>query len=236
MKYVGSKSRIAKQIIPILMDGHDQAKPYIEPFVGGANMIDKVPADIRVGIDSNPHLVALLQALRDGWAPPRLVTEEDYQRLKADPDSDPVMAAYAGFACSFGGKWFGGYARRYRDRLREETERLTSGEAYRNATRQAPLLAGIQFIQGDVFTLAPPAGSTIYCDPPYRNTMGYRGAGGFDHDRFWDTAKQWARARGCRVFVSENSAPDFAEVVWSATLRNEINKSKKRAERLYKIA
>ena len=44
MKYVGSKNRLAKQIAPIIQSYVDKpnCKGYIEPFVGGANMIDKI--------------------------------------------------------------------------------------------------------------------------------------------------------------------------------------------------
>lgn len=37
MKYMGSKSRIAKQIVPIIQNYIDQStkKAYIEPFAGG---------------------------------------------------------------------------------------------------------------------------------------------------------------------------------------------------------
>ena len=35
MKYMGSKSRHAKQIIPFLMEHYEEGMLYIEPFVGG---------------------------------------------------------------------------------------------------------------------------------------------------------------------------------------------------------
>lgn len=62
MKYMGSKSRIAKQIVPIIQNYIDQStkKAYIEPFVGGANVIDKIVCDYRVGFDINKYLIALL--------------------------------------------------------------------------------------------------------------------------------------------------------------------------------
>jgi len=51
MKYQGSKSRIAKYIVPIIQDYIDRLdRPiYFEPFVGGANVIDKVDCAVRVG-------------------------------------------------------------------------------------------------------------------------------------------------------------------------------------------
>ena len=51
MKYQGSKSRIAKYIVPIIqkcIDDNEIIK-YIEPFVGGANVIDKIACVTRGG-------------------------------------------------------------------------------------------------------------------------------------------------------------------------------------------
>ena len=43
MKYVGSKNRLAKELTPIIQSYiTDDTKGYLEPFVGGANMIDKI--------------------------------------------------------------------------------------------------------------------------------------------------------------------------------------------------
>ena len=41
MKYMGSKSRIAKHIVPIIQNyiNENNIEKYVEPFVGGANMI-----------------------------------------------------------------------------------------------------------------------------------------------------------------------------------------------------
>ena len=55
MKYMGSKARIAKDICPIIQSFIDKSGAYIyvEGFVGGANVIDKITCDTRVGIDKN---------------------------------------------------------------------------------------------------------------------------------------------------------------------------------------
>ena len=44
MIYQGSKNRLAKYIVPILQSYIDKNKieTYIEPFVGGGNVIDKI--------------------------------------------------------------------------------------------------------------------------------------------------------------------------------------------------
>lgn len=57
MKYVGSKNRIAKYIAPIIQSKIDElgykCNGYFEPFVGGANIIDKVRCPYKYGYDSN---------------------------------------------------------------------------------------------------------------------------------------------------------------------------------------
>ena len=45
MKYIGSKAKIAKHIVPIIQEYIDKnnINSYVEPFVGGANDIAEVP-------------------------------------------------------------------------------------------------------------------------------------------------------------------------------------------------
>ena len=53
IRYVGSKNKISKEIAPIIQKCIDDnnIKTYFEPFVGGANMIDKIKCDKRIGND-----------------------------------------------------------------------------------------------------------------------------------------------------------------------------------------
>ena len=41
MKYVGSKARITKEMIPIMLEYRGN-RPWVEPFVGGANLIENI--------------------------------------------------------------------------------------------------------------------------------------------------------------------------------------------------
>jgi DNA adenine methylase len=52
VKYMGSKNRISKFILPIMLAERNPDQRWIEPFVGGANVIDKVKGK-RLGIDCN---------------------------------------------------------------------------------------------------------------------------------------------------------------------------------------
>ena len=67
MIYLRSKAQIAKYLIPIFQNIIDKnnISTYIEPFVGGANIIDKIKCDNRIGYDLSRTLIALLCAARD---------------------------------------------------------------------------------------------------------------------------------------------------------------------------
>ena len=66
MVYLGSKARLVKYIAPILQkcidDNHIDT--YIEPFVGGANMIENIKCKNRIGSDANPELIELLKYMQ----------------------------------------------------------------------------------------------------------------------------------------------------------------------------
>ena len=70
MVYMGSKSKIAKYIVPILQRKIDEvgATVYVEPFVGGANVIDKIKCERRIGYDRSDTLIALLCQARDDFS------------------------------------------------------------------------------------------------------------------------------------------------------------------------
>jgi DNA adenine methylase len=65
MKYMGSKNRIAKHILPIILKDRKEGQWYIEPFVGGFNLIDKVKGN-RIAADCNPYITTLFTAIQRG--------------------------------------------------------------------------------------------------------------------------------------------------------------------------
>lgn len=198
MQYMGSKNRIAKHILPIMLAERKPEQWWVEPFVGGANMIDKVTGN-RMGNDSHEFLIALLVALRDGYRPPTDISKELYYAVKSKPQEYPKeLVGFVGFLCSFGGKWWGGYAfNKKGDNYAERGSRCL--------VKQAKNLDGVVFKSGSYLELEIPENSLIYCDPPYANTCKYKDA--FNHDIFWD----WCRTQtknGHTVFISEYSAPN----------------------------
>lgn len=232
MKYVGSKGRHAKQILPIILANRKPGQAYVEPFVGGANTMARVDGR-RIGGDLHPSLINMLQAVSSGWMPfEDWLSEENYRMAKDASEDGLIVAQYAflGFSLSYGGKWFGGYRRD------PSGKRDYAAEAMRAAEKEFPKLRGVEFYHCSYDELPIPAGSIIYCDPPYAGVMGYT-TGGFDHAKFW----QWCRdkrAEGHTVFVSEYAAPDDFICVWSKPVNNTLDKdtgAKRAVERLFTL-
>lgn len=69
MVYMGSKAKYAKYIVPILQKTIDENNiiTYIECFVGGANIIDKIKCENRYGYDRSDTLIALLSTAAEDF-------------------------------------------------------------------------------------------------------------------------------------------------------------------------
>lgn len=70
MKYIGSKAKIANEIVPILQNyiSAYNIKQYVEPFAGGFNVIDKIQCEYRLGNDIDPLVCELVEACRENPA------------------------------------------------------------------------------------------------------------------------------------------------------------------------
>lgn len=229
MVYMGSKNRIAKDLIPIITKDLQPNQWYVEPFVGGANMIDKINHKYKLGADSNRYLIALLQYVQNGGELPEYITKEKYLEVKDDKDSfDDWFVGYIGFICSFRGKFFNGYSGLYK--TKSGAERNYQTERTNNLLKQN--LKDITFNCCSYDELIIPDNSIIYCDPPYQNTTKYKDD--FDSDKFWD----WCRlkAKEGKVFVSEYTAPDDFECIWQKEISSNLGATSKRAtEKLFTI-
>ena len=142
MKYMGSKNRIAKHLLPIMLaecEKHNITK-WVEPFVGGANMIDKVPDNFeRVGYDLNNHVIHALIDIRDNVdLLPDSVSEEEYKSYKGLPPES--ITSWIRIACAYGGI--------FESKLAADKTGLRNyaQEAKRNALKQSPKIQSVQFI------------------------------------------------------------------------------------------
>jgi DNA adenine methylase len=165
--------------------------------------------------DVNQALISLYSALENGWDPPSIVTEEEYKAGKALPDSDP-MRAFIGFGCSFGGKWFGGYARSKDPNDARSTGKRTYASQCRNSLLDDLALlkpAGWHVVHLNFLDIGPldkiidddPTQICLYLDPPYAGTEAYGAVAAFDHNKFWARVLEWSEWTD--VFVSEYNCP-----------------------------
>lgn len=231
MKYMGSKNRFAKDILKIMLENRG-GKDWIEPFVGGGNIIDKVDG-VRYGYDSNKYTIQALISIRDhvGELPKNKeeFTESDYKDLRSS-DCYPHKG-YAGFGFSYGGKWMGGWCR---DSV---GKRDYVAESYRNAIRQSPLLQGVFLECSDYRDIEIKNQSVVYCDPPYKGTTSYSTVD-FNHNEFYEKCRDWGR-QGHTVFVSEYEMPSDFVCVWEKRVNSSLTKDtggKKAVERLFLLS
>jgi DNA adenine methylase len=236
MKYMGSKSRIAKYIVPIIQkcidDSHSDT--YIEPFVGGANIIDKIKCWRRIGYDENQYLIALLKHIQADGKLLDGVTRGLYNNIRKEYRNGTCKAsdwliANVGFLASYNGRWFdGGYAQSgYEKTKTGERYRDYYQESKRNLEAQAKDLKDIYFECRDYRTLSYDKGYNlvIYCDPPYANTKQFANSQNFDYDEFWETMRQWSKNN--YVLVSELAVPDDFVCIWEKPVSRSIKATDK---------
>ena len=228
MQYMGGKSRISKQIAEVLNSAINKDTPFVSLFCGSCAIESKVQADVKILNDKHPYLIAMWQALQNGWMPPDVVTKEEYYRVKANMDENPALTGFVGFGCSFGGVWFSSYAHNKR-------KDDYCGQAKRGLLKDLVGIRYATFTCLDYHDVKIPNDAVVYCDPPYAGTAGYS-TGDFDNAAFWDYMRQLSKR--CDVYISEESAPDDFECIWSKekirTLAKNDNVGCVKVEKLFK--
>lgn len=234
MRYLGGKKQIANELASIIAPTITDT--YFEPFCGGLWVSVAIakkckPSTILLLSDIHPDLILLYSALyRNEIELPEYVSEEMYQEYRNKKSS--ALRGYIGFASSFGSKWFGGYARgiehgKIRNYVKETKNRL---EKHFSILRHFNVIFTCQS-----YSNLSPEDSTIYCDPPYKNTTGYKGTSVFNYNEYYKTVQEWSINN--HVFCSEYSMP-VGSMIWekkkhsSATINTKDMYS---IERLYKI-
>lgn len=243
MVYQGSKSRVAKDIVPIIQKSIDESNcdTFIDAFCGGANLIQHIKCENRIGYDVNPYLIALLNNLDkipDFKVP---ISKEEYDICRAEWRAartqtsvrdwiyDDWYIGAVGYIASFGGRFYdGGYAK---DVPASDPKRHEHLNRKNNILKQTPDLIGCKFEVKDFFSLDC-ADTVIYCDPPYNGTKPYP-YDNYDKDKFWDKVRELSEHN--QVFVSELSAPNDFEMVWHKKIKNTVglNNSLDQVEKLF---
>lgn len=78
MKYVGSKRRIVKEILPIILRNRKPGQYFIDLFCGGFNVVEHMSGNV-IANDVYFYLVSLFRELIKGWEPPKFIDKYLYK-------------------------------------------------------------------------------------------------------------------------------------------------------------
>lgn len=220
MKYVGGKSRIADAIAQQILNTvqeRERERGFVSLFCGSCSVETRLSEHFKSMIcnDSNEYLISLLKAVQDGYIPPDDVTEEQYRYVRKHMDEDKALTGFIGFGTTFGGKWFGGYAK--------PLGRNFAAEAKRALLRDNKKLQNATFTCLDYRDVELPEGCVIYADPPYDGTTGY-GSEDFDSAAFWEYAREISGNH--LMFISEQYAPEDFTAIWERPVTRTLHKDK----------
>lgn len=225
MRYLGGKHRQGRKIAEFVVPHLKPGMTYIEPFCGALGVVRHVVREAPAGVklvlsDKNEALITMWKALMGGWIPPSTITEKEYGVLKKTQDPKDPLTAFAAFGCSFAAKWFGTYARNRAGYTNFAKQAKTSiekkirplrnyaEETKTNALEKVRALSGakVSFHHRDYNYYAETRGAVFYLDPPYfGRTKQSPVTGSFDHEEFWDFARDLSKHNV--VYVTEFVAP-----------------------------
>lgn len=228
LPYMGSKRKIAADLIRYMANANPNAVHFYDLFGGGGAMSF---AALQSGLfysvhynELNKAVVALLEKIRtDG------VTDEFYQWIDRErffelTKGDDWLAGLAQTSWSFGNNQkgylygpkvepvkrvahdevmaAGGNA--YRSEVLGKLERLEHLERLQHLERlgnfESLQITNLDYRAVPISTL--PEQTIIYCDIPYKGTAEYN-HGGFDHEAFFE----WCRQSPYKIYVSSYDAP-----------------------------
>ena len=164
MKYMGSKNRFAKEILPIILKDRKPEQYYVEPFAGGMNLIDKVSHN-RIANDNNKYLIALWDGLKQNKTYPTEISKEFYSDVRdcfngKNNNYDDFTIGWVGFMGSANGRFFeGGYSGKSNTKI--GTVRDYIAESIRNIQKQIPFMKDVIFESGDYRDLEIPKNSIV---------------------------------------------------------------------------
>lgn len=225
MRLVWSKEVIADDILPFIHNYMmiNNIDTYIEPFVGGANIIDKVVASKKYGYDKNKYIIAFLNYIKSGGKIPENISIEQYLDCKAhykanDTEYTDWFTGAVAILADVRGKFFDKHSRTS-GIIDEEKYNKHYKEAVKEITEQSKFIHDINFINAEYKDIQA-ENSLIYCEIP-DNIRTER----FDTVDFWITVSKWNKSNNI-VLIRSESAPDEYDVIWE-------NEDKSKKDRVY---
>lgn len=238
MVYMGSKNKISKDL-KIIIESFitEKTEAYIEPFVGGANMIDKIDFKNKIGYDIHKELIALLNYIKVEKNPlPSTFNEYEYNDVKYNRHKyDDWYVGLVGFCGAYGANYFTGFARSFKSNGVDYRD--MPQERILNIQKQRHKLKDIIFINDSYINIST-KNSVIYCDPPYKEKGKYQTE--IDYDAFYQWCIDMVKKNNV-VLVSEyNINHENFKEIWrkdvKVQIKNNVNKKPvDQVEKLYKV-
>lgn len=191
MKYMGGKFRLAKHILQIIGVQHNS---WVEPCLGGNNFAWRVHADSYLLNDADPDLAEFYRAYQRGWSLDYQIDEDKFKELLRSPPCPD--RTFAKFAMSYGaiGKSFA------RSRTQTSRDFQRSGLSLLQIKVKAKHNYTSYDMRSDEFIALIPLNSTVYIDPPYDKTHGYKCK--LPHDDLLVACEKIKR-KDCKIYISE---------------------------------
>ena len=241
MQYQGGKSRIAKNISEVIINEVSRWKEqncfnncgsyqreiereresnttFVSLFCGSCAVEVKLAPYFNKVIcnDKHEYLIEMLKAVQNGYELPEHISEEEYKQIRLHKDENKVLTGFVGFGCSFGGKFFGGYARN-----KEQTNYALQSK--KSLLKDIIQLQNAEFTCLDYHDVPIPKHSVVYADPPYANTTTYQGQK-FNTDEFWEYMREISKDN--QVYISELTAPDDFKCIWEKPFTRTLDRNK----------
>jgi hypothetical protein len=243
IRYWGGKTRIGKRMAQAIVDlmKHYDLKYdcVVENFcgIGGLTLPlnEILPTNISfVASDADFGVVGFLEAIQNGWTPPKCsITEQEFNKLKETKEDRTPMQIFCGHAGCFNGKYF---ADRYQDYT---NPKLAAG--CRKIEKLKHLTQGIEFKVCDYRDYSPKEWNNclFICDSPYRVIEKYYDCQLAKHFQGFDFVayETWVRemSKNNYVICCEYTMSDDFACIWSLeTLHNnKTNLNKTKIEKLF---
>lgn len=241
MKYMGSKNRIAKHIVPILEKYYyeNNCEIFIDACCGGCNLIDKIDKKIpRYANDINKYLICMWRGLQNGVEYPTQISKELYSDVrdcyngKNNSYTDDFIG-WVGFMASYNGRFFDGGYSGHNVKIKEGKFRDYITENINNINKQIKDLKDVNFSNKSLFDIKPKVKSLIYFDIPYKGTKQYDSSKNFNYNEFYNMC-EILKNQGHIIVVSEYTMPANFSIIWSMNIKTHMNqKAEDRVEKLY---
>jgi DNA adenine methylase len=237
MRYQGAKTKLIKYIKNVIETNCPQDYTFIDMFMGGANVIANINIKNKIGNDINPLIIELWKETQKGnFTAPNSLTKEEYYDMKLDAVKhgcvkySKALLGYVSCACSFGGGIWNGYAGYNPKKNEDHIKEACNG--FNKQVKNFLFFDNTQFCNETYENLKTPVKSFIYCDPPYRNTKGYKVD--FDYEKFDNFIREEIKT-GKIFLISEYEMPDDFVCIWSKDYQNAMKPgaSDRKCEKLF---